>query len=105
MRYLDGFAPVPTRNLLNLGKVSSANPENNLFRSYLIRGSPVEKSREFAERPRAYVIHRGDFLVQLFIAPHEYLGVIKSKLTNNFREKRGLLQIGFHEKDSQIGPD
>ena len=51
MRDLDGFAPVPRGDFLNLGKVPSTDPENNLFRSYLIRSGPVEKSGKFAERP------------------------------------------------------
>src|SRR6266849_1473840 len=105
MRNLDGFAPIPPGDLFNLRKVASANPQNNLFRSYLIRSGPTEKSREFAKSPRAYVIQRGDFLVQLFITPDEHLGVIKSKLTNNFREKRRFFQIGFHQEDAQIRPD
>src|SRR6266851_2780897 len=105
MRDQNGFLPFPTTDLLDFRHVARANPQNNLFRSYLIRSSPVEKSRIFAECPRADVIQRCDFLVQLFIAPYEHLGVIKSKLTNNFCEKGGLFQIRFHQKDPQIWPD
>src|SRR5258708_12838274 len=55
MRYLDWFPPVPSRNLLNLGKVASANPENHLLRSYRIRGLPVKKNRKFPQRSSPYV--------------------------------------------------
>ena len=43
--------------------------------------------------------------MQLLVAPDKHLGIIKSKLTNNFREKSGFLQIGLHQKDPQVRPD
>jgi hypothetical protein len=36
VRHLYGFAPLPSPDLLNLFKVSTANPEYNLFRCYLL---------------------------------------------------------------------
>src|SRR5260370_10498513 len=105
MRDQKGLLAIRTTDFLNLRDGARGNPQNNLFRCYLIRGSPAKKSREFAERPRADVIQRSDFLVQLFVAPDEHLRVIKSKFTNNFCEKGGLFQIRFHQKDPQIWPD
>src|SRR5216684_5720890 len=105
MGHLDGFPPLPTLNLLKLRKVASANPKNNFFRCYLFRRSPIEKGWEFTERPRTDIIQRSHFLVQLFITPDENLGIFKSKLTNDFRQESCLLEVGFHQENSQIWSD
>jgi hypothetical protein len=105
MRYLDGIMPLPGANLLNLGEVASPNPQNNLFRCYLFRPGPLEKSGEFTERARADVIERSDLLPKLFVAPRQHLCVLKSQFSNDFREKCDFLDVGFDQKNLQIRPD
>jgi hypothetical protein len=105
VRHLNGFAPVPGADLLNLGEVPGAYPEDNLFRCYLLRVRPVEKGGKFAERPRTHEIERGDLLPKLLIAPHQHLRVRKSQFTNDFREKCGFLEVGFDQENPQAGAD
>src|SRR5260370_40097476 len=105
MRNLNRFAPLPTAVLLDFWKVASANTENNLFNCYLFRPRPLEKGRKFAECPRAHEIEGSDLLPKLFIAPYEHLRVRKSQFTNDFREKCGLLEVGFDQKNAQAGAD
>src|SRR5437879_12912294 len=62
IRHLYGFAPVPSPDLLNLFKVSTANPKYNSFRCYLLRSRPIKKDWVFAQRTRANVIKGCDLL-------------------------------------------
>ena len=78
MRDGDRFAPLPSPDLLNLGEVSSTNPENNLFCCYLFRTRPLKEAREFAERARANIIQGSDLLCKFLIAPPQNLCAAKS---------------------------
>src|SRR6266436_9511358 len=102
MGHLDGFTPFPDVDSLNFRQVARPNPKNNLPSSNVIRTRPFEKRREFAERPRTDIIQRSHFLVQLLITPDENLGILKSKLTNHFRQKSCLLKVGFHQENAQV---
>ena len=85
MRHWNGFLPNPSVIPLDLREITCANPNNHLPRSRLLRAGPLEKSGEFAECSRTDIIQRSHFLVQFLIAPDENLGILKSKLTNDFR--------------------
>src|ERR1700674_1592942 len=105
MWHLDGFPPLPSADLPNLREVARPDPEDNLFRCYLFRTSPLEKRGKLAQSTRTDVIQRGDLFPKFFITPHKYLGVRKSKSANNFRYKSGLFDVGFDQKDPQSGSD
>src|SRR6266487_670653 len=105
MRHLDGLTPFPGIDSLNFLQVARPNPENHLPCSCLSRTRPFEKRREFAERPRTDIIQRSHFFVQFLITPDENLGILKSKLTNHFRQKSCLLEVGFHQENAQVWSD
>ena len=99
------FMPSPAADPLDIREIASTNPENYLFCAGFVGARPFEKTRELAESPGADVIQRRHFFVQLFIAPDENLGVLKSKLPNDFCQESGLLQVGFHQENTQIWPN
>src|SRR5712692_7701065 len=102
MGHLDGFAPVPCGDFLDLGEVASPNPEDNLFCCYLLRTRPLEERREFTQRTGANIIQGSDFLPKLFVAPRQHLCALKSQFTNDFREKCNFSDVGFNQEYLQV---
>src|SRR4029077_4970681 len=94
----------PSANLFDVAEVASPDPEDNLFRCYLLRTCPLEECWEFAERAGAHVVQGSYFLAKLFVASGQHLRARKSQFTNDFREKCHLLDVRFDEEDLQVGP-
>src|SRR5437660_8544369 len=95
MGHWNGLLPVPSIDFLDFGEIARPNPQNNLFRCYLFRPGPFEKSWEFAKRTRANIIERGYLLAKLFVPPRQNLRAIKSQFTNDFRKKSDLFDVRF----------
>src|SRR5215472_18518103 len=91
--------PVPPRQGLHGLQVPPADPQQRLPRLDLRRPRPSEERAKIAQGPRADQVQRCDLLAQLLKAADQHPGVVKSKLTNDFRKERGLLDVRFDQED------
>src|SRR6266446_3592572 len=103
MWHRDGLAPFPRLYFLDFWQVPSPNPEDNLFRCNLFRVCPLEKGSKFPQRSRTHEIERSNLFSQLLIAANEDPSACKSKITNDFRKKGCLFDVGLDEENLQLG--
>ncbi len=105
MWHRDGLTPLPRLYFLDFWQVPGPNPEDNLFRCNLFRVCPLEKGPKFPQRSRTDEIERRNFLAELFITANEDSSACKSKITNDFRKKGRLFDVGLDEENLQLRPD
>src|SRR2546421_834937 len=64
----------------------------------------MKKRCEFSDCSRTNDIERGHFFGKAFITTYNDANALKSKFTNNFRQKSGLFEVGFDEIKVQFWP-
>src|SRR5271155_2661236 len=100
----DRFAPAPPCDLHNLAQVTSSNPKNRRLRRNRLGAGPTQKWGELTQRPRADIVKRRDVFRHVLKPIDEYTKVCKFKIPRDFRQKRGLFDIRFDQKNMQIRP-
>jgi hypothetical protein len=66
---------------------------------------PLEKGSKFPQCSRTDEIEGSNLFSQLLIAANEDPSACKSKVTNDFRKKGRLFDVGLDEENLQLGPD
>jgi len=64
----------------------------------------MKKWPEFSDCSRANDVERGNLFGKAFITAHNDANTLKSKFTNDFRQKSGLFKVGFDEIKVQFWP-